>query len=74
MTPATMQILKEALRLTPTQKAELIDKLFHSFDRSTDRRIDEAWSGEIESRIDAYENGKISADSAEAVLERVNQR
>ncbi|MDP8214185.1 MAG: addiction module protein [Candidatus Euphemobacter frigidus] len=74
MTPATMQILEEALRLTPIQKAELIDKLFHSFDRSTDRRIDEAWSGEIESRIDAYENGNISADSAEAVLERVNQR
>ncbi len=69
-----MQILEEALRLTPIQKAELIDKLFHSFDRSTDRRIDEAWSGEIESRIDAYENGNISADSAEAVLERVNQR
>ena len=74
MTPATMQILEDALRLKPIQKAELIDKLFHSFDSSTDHHIDEAWSDEIESRIDAYDDGKISADTAEAVLERINQK
>ena len=74
MTPATIQILEDALRLKPIQKAELIDKLFHSFDSSTDHHIDEAWADEIESRLDAYDNGKISADSAEAVFERINQR
>ena len=74
MNPGTKQILHEALQLNPIQKAELIDKLFRSFDRSTDRGIDKAWSSEIESRIDAYEDGKLSADSAEAVLERINQR
>ena len=74
MTPAAIQILEDALRLKPIQKAELIDKLFHSFDNSSDHHIDEAWSDEIESRIEAYDEGKISADTAEAVFERINQK
>lgn len=65
MTRAITQILEDALRLRPIQKAELIDKLFHSFDHATDHHIDEAWSDEIESRIDAYDNGKISATGNE---------
>jgi len=40
MTSATQTILKEALRLKPVERAELIDELFHSFDKSHDERID----------------------------------
>jgi len=74
MTPATMQNIGRGVTSNAYSESGADRQTFHSFDRSTDRRIDEAWSGEIESRIDAYENGNISADSAEAVLERVNQR
>jgi len=74
MTTATQQLLREALRLTPVEKAVLIEELFQSFDPSGDRRVDAAWTGEVESRIDAYEAGKIPADSAEAVLARINQK
>jgi len=74
MTAETQQVLKEALRLTPTEKAELIEALFHSFDPSADRHVDAAWAQEVESRIDAHEAGKIPADSAEAVLTRINQK
>jgi len=74
MASTTLKVLQEALRLSPIQKAELIDELFHSFDRSIDRHIDEAWTDEVESRIDAYEAGKISADPAEAVLARINRK
>jgi putative addiction module component (TIGR02574 family) len=68
------QVLKEALGLPPVDRAELIERLFQSFDPSADRRADEAWSREVESRIDAYESGKITASPAEEVLARINRR
>jgi putative addiction module component (TIGR02574 family) len=74
MTNATQSILQQALRLNPVERAELIDKLFHSFDKSPDERIDALWAVESESRIDAFDAGQISADSAEAVFERINKR
>jgi putative addiction module component (TIGR02574 family) len=74
MTTATQRLLQDALRLGPVERAELIERLFHSFDRTGDRRVDAAWAEETESRIDAYDAGRIPADSAEAVLARINQR
>ena len=63
------RILKEALTLKPAQKAELIDKLLSSLDKP-DREIDDLWAKEAESRIDAYEQGKIKAITLEKVLEK----
>lgn len=65
----TNNILKEALALRPSQKAELIDKLLSSLDKS-DKEIDELWAKEAENRIDAYDQGKIMAISLEKVLEK----
>lgn len=65
----TNSILKEALSLRPSQKAELIDKLLSSLDKS-DKEIDELWAKEAEDRIDAYDSGKIKAISLEKVLEK----
>jgi putative addiction module component (TIGR02574 family) len=66
---ATYEILKEALALKPEQKAELIDKLLSSLDMP-DKEMDELWAEEAESRIDAYERGKIRAVGLEKVLEK----
>lgn len=66
---ATYEILKEALALKPEQKAKLIDKLLSSLDMP-DKEIDKLWAKEAESRIDAYERGKIRAVSLEKVLEK----
>ncbi len=60
------EILKKALTLKPEQKAELIDKLLSSLDKP-DEEIDELWANEAESRIDAYEQGKIKAVPLEKV-------
>ncbi len=74
MTTATEAILKQALNLDPVERAELIEELFHSFDKAPDRKIDALWADEAESRIDAYDAGQICADSAKAVFERINKR
>jgi len=66
---APKEILKEALNLKAAEKAELIDKLLSSL-HSPDKEIDELWAKEAESRIVAYEQGKIKAVTLNEVLEK----
>lgn len=63
------QILKDALALTPVEQAELVDRLLSNLDRPL-REIDERWAEEAESRIDAFEKGKLKAVPLEQVLEK----
>lgn len=65
----TDNILREALTLKPSEKAQLIDKLLSSLDKP-DKEIDELWAKEAEDRINAYEQGKIKAISLEKVLQK----
>ena len=51
-------IIKDALNLKPLEKAEVIDKLLTSLN-NPNAELDELWAKEVESRIDAYEQGKI---------------
>jgi putative addiction module component (TIGR02574 family) len=60
-----------AFCLSPIDRAELIERLFLSFDKTADLSVDEAWKTEIESRIDAYDSGKISASPASEVFNRI---
>lgn len=62
-------ILKEALTLKPSEKAELIDKLISTLDES-DTEIDKLWSKEVENRINAYDKGEIKSISLEEVLKK----
>ncbi|TVR01813.1 MAG: addiction module protein [Desulfovibrionales bacterium] len=74
MTPTVQQILKNASLLSPIDRAELIEQLFLSFDRSEEQSVDAAWRQEIEDRLDAYDAGQIEASPAEDVLARISQR
>jgi putative addiction module component (TIGR02574 family) len=65
--PIPNDVLKETMTLAPSQKAELIDILISSLDEP-DKHIDKLWAKEAESRIDAYERGKIKVVSLEEVL------
>ena len=56
-------VLREALRLNPADRAKLIDALYASFESSEIRAIEEAWAREAESRLDAYDAGKIGSES-----------
>ena len=62
-------ILREALTLKPSQKAELVDKLLSSLDKP-DEEIDKLWAKEVEDRIDAYDRGEIKAVTLKEVLEK----
>jgi putative addiction module component (TIGR02574 family) len=62
-------VSKEALTLKLSGKAQLIDKLFTSLDKS-DKEIDELWAKEVEERIEAYDQGKIKVISLEKILDK----
>ncbi len=62
-------IFKGASTLSPSEKAQLIDKLISSLDKS-DSEIDELWAEEVEDRIDAYAQGKIKVISLEKILQK----
>jgi putative addiction module component (TIGR02574 family) len=66
---STDNILKDALTLSPSEKAQLIDKLISTLDKS-DKEIDKLWAEEVEDRLDAYDQGKIKAISLEKVLQK----
>jgi putative addiction module component (TIGR02574 family) len=54
------KLLREVLKLTPVQRAALIDNLLASLD-TADKMIDAMWDQEVESRNDAFEQGEIKA-------------
>jgi putative addiction module component (TIGR02574 family) len=65
----TNHVFNEALTLMPSERAELIDKLIASLDKS-DNEIEKRWAKEAEDRIDAYDQGKIKSISLEEVLKK----
>jgi putative addiction module component (TIGR02574 family) len=62
-------VFNEALTLGPSERAELIDILIASLDKS-DHEIEKLWAKEAEDRIDAYDQGKIKSISLEEVLKK----
>lgn len=63
------KILEEVMSLPADNRAELVDRLLQSLDKP-DQEIDQEWSKEAETRIDAYDKGEIKALKIEEVLAR----
>ncbi len=74
MAATAEEVFRSALVLSPVDRAELIEKLFFSFDQTGERTVDAAWRCEVEDRFDAYDAGKLTASPAEDVLARINRR
>jgi putative addiction module component (TIGR02574 family) len=74
MTPESRQILREALDLPPTDRAELVEQILASFEFPARQDIDAAWAQESEERIDAYERGEISSSPANEVFKDIDRQ
>ncbi|MBN1998325.1 addiction module protein [candidate division KSB1 bacterium] len=68
------KILKEALDLSPIERAELIEYLLSSFEFPARKEIDRLWAAEAEERIDAYEQGKIKSIPVKQVFEKLDRK
>ena len=73
MSPRTQEVLTDALALSPTERAELMERLLASFEVSERERVDALWAEEAEDRIDAYERGELGARPASEVFRRIER-
>jgi putative addiction module component (TIGR02574 family) len=73
MTIQAKQILKKALLLPPTERAELIEMVFNSFNYRDKNNFDVLWAKEAESRIDAFEKGKLKSTPVQKVFQRIEK-
>jgi len=67
MTEATKTLSIEARKLSPAERAELMDDLLASPD-DVDPKIDGLWAKETADRLAAYRRGEIKAVSLQEVL------
>ena len=74
MTPQSEKVLRDALELTPTDRAELVEQILASFEFPARKDIDAAWAREAEARIDAYERGEIKTAPAEEVFNEIDRQ
>jgi putative addiction module component (TIGR02574 family) len=70
MTANAEQLLADALQLPPGERAQLAERLFSSLDISQDE-LDRLWAKEADSRIDAYEDGRIKTISSSRVFKNI---
>lgn len=73
MSDRSEQILKDALSLPPSERAELVEQILASFDLATQERIDELWALEVEERLKSLDRDEIGAIPAEEVFEELNK-
>ena len=59
---------EEALKLSPFERAQLIDALWQSLDPVEQQAIEKAWTEESKDRLDAYRRGEVEALDGESAL------
>lgn len=63
----TEEIIEQAIKLKPTERFDLVEKILHSLDHPNPE-IDCIWQEEAEKRLAAYRAGKIKGIPAEDIF------
>lgn len=69
MATSANTILNQALKLSSSDRADVVEKLISSLD-TPDPTIDSIWAKEADSRVEAFERGEIESLSAEKVFDK----
>jgi putative addiction module component (TIGR02574 family) len=64
-------LAKEALQLTPFEKAQIIDALWQSLDPAEQASVDRAWLVESQERLGAFRAGQIKPLDGEATIHSI---
>lgn len=65
-------LFKEAVNLSPMDKAQLVELILSTFNFKGRADIDSAWAKEAEDRLQAIENGDMETVSMEEVFSSIN--
>ncbi len=68
MSPQLMECEAHALKLTPTDRATLAERLIASLDNLNEQQNEQLWIDEADRRYREYKSGNITARSAEEVV------
>jgi len=61
-------LTEAALKLSPFERAQLIDALWQSLDPAEQDAIDQAWLDESKDRLQAFQQGQLEAVDGETAL------
>ncbi len=64
------KLLSEVLKLSPVDKAQIVEDILSSFESRDGEGIDKLWEDEVENRISAYEKGQIKTKSLKDVFKK----
>jgi putative addiction module component (TIGR02574 family) len=64
-------LANEALKLTPLERARIIDALWNSLDPAEQDAIDRAWLLESQDRLAAFRAGQLAALNGEEALRAI---
>jgi putative addiction module component (TIGR02574 family) len=67
-------LTEEALKLSPFERAQLIDALWQSLDPVEQQAIDKAWTEESKDRLGAYDRGEIDVIDGESALAELREK
>lgn len=67
-------LTQEALKLSPYERAQLIDALLESLDPAEQEEIDRAWLEESRERLKAFQAGNLDAVDGETVLTELREK
>jgi putative addiction module component (TIGR02574 family) len=76
MLPTAQKVLKDALRLSESEKASLAAELLNSLepDIPSQQRTEEEWLTEVERRARVYRDGRLTAKPAAEVFRQVRAK
>ena len=64
-------LAKEALQLSPFERAQIIDALWQSLDPAEQESVDRAWLAESRDRLKAFRAGELKAVDGEETLRSI---
>lgn len=68
------EVEKEAMELSPADRARLAERLLETLDESEDADVEEQWLEEAERRYRDYRAGKIGSTPADKVFEEAKHK
>ena len=71
MTDKTQAILEQALKLSPTERADVAEQLIASLDEAPDADVEKAWQEEVQRRLQQVELGEVKTIPWEEVQRRL---
>jgi putative addiction module component (TIGR02574 family) len=74
MTDKTQAIVEQALKLSPTERAEVAEQLIASLDEVPDTDVEQAWQEEVQRRLGQIERGEVKLIDSDTVMAELRKK